>query len=88
MNNDNSTIKEVNKKRQLQGVVVNAKDKTINVEVISIKTLPKYKKQYKSSKKYQVHDEKELAKVGEKVTFEECRPMSKTKRWRIVNIVK
>jgi len=88
MNNDKNTTKEVNKKRQLQGVVINAKDKTINVEVISIKTHPKYKKQYKSSKKYKVHDEKELAKVGERVIFEECRPMSKTKRWRIANIVK
>ncbi|MCF6276808.1 MAG: 30S ribosomal protein S17 [Candidatus Magasanikbacteria bacterium] len=87
MNNDKKTIKKT-QKRQLQGVVLNAKDKTISVEVTSIKTHTKYKKNYKSSKKYQVHDERNIAKVGDKVVFEECRPMSKMKRWRISKIVK
>jgi small subunit ribosomal protein S17 len=45
---------------------------------------PKYKKYYEQSKKYHAHDPEERTKVGEVVTIEEMRPMSKTKRWRVV----
>lgn len=72
-------------KRQLTGIIVsNSMTKTIVVRVDRIKTHPKYGKQYTQSKKYHVHDEKETHKVGETVTFVECRPLSKTKRWRVV----
>ncbi len=75
-------------KRQFQGEVTNAKEqKTIHVSVKTIKMDAKYRKQYSTSKKYAVHDEKGMAKVGDVVVFEECRPLSKTKRWRVVNIV-
>lgn len=74
--------------RRLSGLVVGDKmDKTIVVLVIRIKMHPKYKKQYKVSKKYKVHDEKNEAKVGQKVIFEACRPLSKDKRWRLIKIV-
>ncbi len=72
-------------KRSFLGTVVStAMNKTIVVRIDSIKTHPKYGKQYTRSKKYHVHDEKGVAKVGEKVNFVECRPLSKTKRWRLV----
>lgn len=72
-------------KRALQGVVVSDKmDKTIVVVVESVKIHPKYQKRYAQSKRYKVHDEKNQYKVGDKVTFVECRPLSRDKRWRVL----
>jgi small subunit ribosomal protein S17 len=72
-------------KRKFNGVVVSDKmDKTITVSVESVKVHPKYKKRYTVSKKYKVHDEKNLYKEGDKVEFLECRPLSKDKRWRVI----
>lgn len=72
-------------KRTLSGVVLSAKsDKTIIVEVKSVKTHPKYKKRFTVSSKYKVHDEKNEHLEGDKVSFVECRPLSKDKRWRVV----
>jgi len=74
--------------RQFNGVVVSVvENKTIHVLVKSIKIHPKYKKQYMTSKKYAVHDENNIAKLEDKVVFEECRPLSKTKKWRLIKIV-
>lgn len=73
--------------RAFEGVVLSAKDKTAAVRVETIHLHPKYKKQYATSKKYQVHDERGAAKAGDTVRFVECRPMSKTKRWRITGIL-
>jgi small subunit ribosomal protein S17 len=74
--------------RRFEGVVVSTKEnKTIHVTVESIKTHPKYRKQYTRSKKYAVHDETGKAAVGDLVLFEECRPLSKTKRWTLVNVL-
>lgn len=89
----NKNMTEENKKpvinRQLKGLVVSdAMDKTIVVKVDRQKMHPKYKKSYRVSKKYHVHDEKALAKVGDKVLFTTCRPISKNKCWRLVNILK
>jgi small subunit ribosomal protein S17 len=76
-------------KRRLKGFVVSDKpDKTIIVSSGRMKMHPKYKKQYKVNKNYKVHDEKNLAKVGDQVIFEECRPLSKDKRWRLIKIIK
>lgn len=85
-------VKQVKKeiaRRQFDGVVVSAiENKTIHVSVKSIKMNEKYQKQYATNKKYAVHDEKNSAKVGDKVSFEECRPLSKTKRWRLIKVMK
>ncbi len=71
--------------RKFSGVVSSAKsDKTIVVEVKSVKVHPKYKKRFTVSSKYKVHDEKNEHKEGDKVSFVECRPLSKDKRWRVV----
>ena len=81
---DNLKKKEVIK-RKFEGIVVGAKmDKTRVVSVESVKIHPLYKKRYKVNKKYKVHDEKNLYKVGDKVRFLECRPISKDKRWRMI----
>jgi len=72
-------------KRKFNGVVVSDKmSKTRVVSIESIKVHPIYKKRYKVNKKYKVHDEKNLYKVGDKVQFIECRPLSKDKRWRMI----
>ena len=81
-------IKQV-KKRSFEGIVTSDKmKKTIVVVVERLKMHPIYKKQYKVSTKYKVHDEKDEAKVGNLIRFEECRPFSKDKRWRLIEIVK
>ena len=73
------------KRRRLQGVVVSDKmAKTVVVRVDRTKLHPKYKKRYTMSKKYKAHDEKGEYHVGDKVTLEETRPISKDKRWRVV----
>ena len=72
-------------KRKLEGTVVSDKmDKTVVVEVTALKVHSKYKKRYKSSKKYKAHDEKNQYKVGDFVVIQECRPLSKDKRWRVI----
>lgn len=75
--------------RHFEGMVVGvAENKTIHVRVATLKMHPKYKKQYTTHKRYAVHDEKNVAKDGDEVSFVECRPMSKTKRWRLLEILK
>ncbi len=71
--------------RVFEGVVVSdAMQKTLVVRVDRIVVHPKYKKRYRVSKRYKVHDEKEAHTVGETVRFIECRPLSKDKRWRVL----
>ena len=75
--------------RQFEGTVVSThENKTIHVLVATKKMHSKYQKQYVVSKKYAAHDEKNAAAVGDTVVIEECRPYSKTKRWRLHTIVK
>lgn len=63
-----------------KGIVVSDKmDKTIVVAVETLKTHPKYLKKYKSTKKYKVHDQENKFKVGDKVEFTQCKPISKDK---------
>ncbi|HDQ22571.1 MAG TPA: 30S ribosomal protein S17 [Candidatus Uhrbacteria bacterium] len=84
-----SEKKPIKIKRRLKGIVVSDKmEKTIVVRVTRMKMYPKYKKRYKVSKKYKVHDEKNEAKIGQTVILEECRPLSKEKHWRLVQVIK
>ncbi|MBT7552856.1 30S ribosomal protein S17 [bacterium] len=76
-------------KRKLEGVIVSNKmDKTVVVEITALKMHAKYKKQYKSSKNYKAHDEKNEYQVGDMVVIQECRPLSKDKCWRVIKKVK
>ena len=80
---------ERNRRTSLQGVVVSDKmDKTIVVEVETHKRHAKYQKRVKYSNKYYAHDEKNEAKVGDTVTIMACRPLSATKRFRLVSVDK
>jgi small subunit ribosomal protein S17 len=73
-------------RRVLQGVVVSDKgDKTITVLVERRVMHPLYKKFIKRSKKYHAHDEANSRKVGDVVRIEECRPISKSKSWRVID---
>lgn len=72
-------------KRVLQGVVVSDKnDKTIVVQVERRYTHPLFKKTVRRTKKYHAHDEANKFKVGDKVSIEESAPISKNKRWTVV----
>lgn len=76
-------------KRELVGKVVSSvNDKTITVLVETYKKHPLYGKRVKSSKKYAVHDESNKAKVGDVVKIVETRPISKTKKFYLKEIVK
>lgn len=80
---------ERNRRTSLQGVVVSDKmEKTIVVEVETHKRHAKYQKRVKYSNKYYAHDEKGIAKVGDTVTIMACRPLSATKRFRLVSVDK
>lgn len=79
---------ERNQRKVYQGRVVSAKmDKTIVVEVSTYKVHPTYGKRVKYSKKYKAHDEANSAKEGDVVRIMETRPLSKTKHFRLLEIV-
>jgi small subunit ribosomal protein S17 len=80
---------ERNIRTTLQGIVVSNKmAKTIVVEVETHKRHAKYAKRVKYSNRYYAHDEKDLAKVGDTVTIMACRPLSATKRFRLISVDK
>jgi small subunit ribosomal protein S17 len=83
-----SDTQERASRKERQGVVVSdVQDKTIVVRVQRTTTHPLYKKTIKVSKKYHVHDEANDANVGDMVRIVETRPLSKLKRWRLLEIV-
>lgn len=61
--------------------------KTCSIRVDHTKLHPRYGKRFVMSKKYLVHDEAAIAKAGDKVLFEECRPLSRHKRWRLIKVL-
>ncbi len=69
-------------------VVSNKSDKTIVVVVESLKKHRIYKRTYKQTKRFHAHDEQNVCQVGDLVRIEESRPLSKLKRWRLIEIVK
>jgi len=74
--------------RQLTGRVVSDKmDKTVTVLVERRVTHPLYGKIVTRSKKYHAHDESNECKEGDLVTIEECRPVSRTKNWRVAKLL-
>ena len=74
--------------QELTGRVVSAKnDKTITVLVETYKRHPLYNKRVKYSKKYATHDEKNIAKVGDTVRIRATKPISKTKKYELVDVI-
>ncbi|MFA6661625.1 MAG: 30S ribosomal protein S17 [Bacilli bacterium] len=76
-----------NRKVYIGKVVSDACDKTIKVVINSHRTHPLYGKRIEYSKKFTAHDEKNEAKIGDTVKIMETRPLSKTKRFRLVEVV-
>ena len=75
------------RKTKIGKVVSNKMEKTIVVAVEELEQHKLYKKPVKRTVKFKAHDEKNEAGVGDKVSIMETRPLSKDKRWRLVNIV-
>ncbi len=63
------------------------RDKTITVTVASRETHPLYRKQYTKTRKYTAHDEKNEAKLGDRVEIETCRPFAKTVTYNLVKVL-
>jgi len=83
------TAKPAVRHQQKEGVVISNKmDKTIVVAVVSLKRHRIYKRTYKQTKHFYAHDEKNSCQIGDRVRIEETRPLSKLKRWRLLEIVK
>jgi small subunit ribosomal protein S17 len=82
-----SEAKRGNRKERVGEVVSNKMTKTIVVRVERRFPHPQYKKIVTAYKKFYAHDEKAEAKIGDTVRIEETRPLSKLKRWRLVEVV-
>jgi len=78
---------ETKRKVRFGSVVSSKMDKTAVVAVETRKVHPLYKKTIRSTKKYKAHDENNACKIGDKVKIMETRPLSKEKRWRVVEII-
>lgn len=75
------------RKTRIGTVTSDKMDKTITVSIETVKKHPLYKKIIKTSKKYKVHDENNEAKIGDIVKIVETRPLSKDKRFRLIEII-
>lgn len=80
---------ERNKRKEMVGIVVSDKmDKTVSVVVERKTQHPLYKRVIRKRKKFKAHDENNECNEGDKVRIMETRPLSKTKRWRVVEILR
>ena len=81
-------MEKVSRRKTLQGVVVSDKmDKTVVVAVERLARHPLYKKILRKTRRYKAHDERNECRVGDSVRIMECRPLSKDKYFRVVQIV-
>ncbi|MGD9364936.1 MAG: 30S ribosomal protein S17 [Desulfobacteraceae bacterium] len=75
-------------KRQVNGIIVSNKmDKTVVVQVERLVKHPLYKKYIRRRNKFMAHDKDNACQIGDRVEISESRPLSKTKRWRVVRII-
>lgn len=76
-------------RKERTGIVKSNKmDKTITVQVDTLIEHPKYRKYIKQKSTFKAHDDKNECQIGDKVIIQETRPLSKDKRWRLVEIIK
>ena len=88
MMTENTDIQRENPRKIREGIVVSDKmNSTLVVAIIERVSHARYGKTVQRTKKLYVHDEKNEAKVGDRVRVVETRPLSKTKRWRLVEIL-
>jgi len=86
-----ATPKKGRRQQKVGRVVSNKMNKTIVVVVETLKKHRIYKRTYKQTKRFQAHDEENICQIGDLVRIEECRPLrplSKMKRWRLIEIIK
>src|SRR5438046_10742038 len=83
-----ATPKKGRRQQRVGRVVSNKMDKTIVVVVETLKKHRIYKRTYKQTKRFYVHDEQNICQIGDLVRIVESRPLSKMKRWRLVEVVK
>lgn len=76
------------RKTRVGEVVSDKMDKTIVVKVVTRVPHPRFRKIVKHSTKFHAHDEKNEARIGDRVSIAECRPLSRLKRWRLVEVLK
>lgn len=82
-------MQEQGHRKERVGLVVgNKMDKTITVAVERLVAHPLYKKTIRRTRKYHAHDQENTCNVGDLVRIRETRPVSKTKRWRIIEVIK
>ena len=82
-----SEEKKIRQRKSLAGIVVSDKmDKTIVVQIEQMVMHPIYKKYVRRRLKYKAHDETNTARMGDTVLIEECRPLSRDKRWRLRDV--
>ena len=82
-------MEERNKRKMTEGIVVSDKmDKTVVIQVQTLVKHPLYGKVMKRTKKFKVHDENNECKIGDRIRVMETRPLSKDKRWRLVEVTK
>ena len=79
---------EINIRTETGLVVSSSRDKTITVKVERKVKHPVYKKILRRSSKLQVHDQDNICSKGDMVTIQECRPISKTKSWKLLKVEK
>ena len=84
---ENTKAKKSGKKEFIGNVTSDKMDKTIVVAIETLTLHPLYKKYVKRLKKIKAHDEKNEAKTGDRVRVIECRPISKEKCWKLVEII-
>jgi len=81
-------MSDLSRRKIREGLVVSNKmDKTVVVAIETKRVHPLYKKAIKVTKKYKAHDENNNCKVGDKVKIIETRPLSREKRWRVMEIM-
>ncbi len=78
---------EKNRKRQVGTVISSKMDKTVTVKVVHRMVHPQYQKVVEREMKCYAHDESNAVEEGQKVLIEETRPLSKLKRWRVVEVL-
>ena len=84
----NAVPQKSRRQQKVGRVVSNKMDKTIVVVVETLKKHRIYKRTYKQTKRFHAHDEDNVCQIGDIVRIEESRPISKLKRWRLVEVVK
>ena len=88
MNEDKRATIEAGVRRAVRGSVISARmDKSITVLVVRQFKHPLYKKYIRRSTRLHAHDESNACKEGDTVLIEECRPLSKTKSWRVIRVL-